>query len=52
MYRKEVIYIGKDPNIKNRRCKVISQNGETLKLAFADEMIGNVIFEVHKSKVS
>lgn len=40
---KEKVYIGKDPNYRYLKCRVISREGNSVKVEFSNEILGKVI---------
>lgn len=51
MTRRKVVYNGTDPNLKGMKCEVIRKRGDRYTLVASDEILGKVVFEVHKTQV-
>lgn len=49
--KRKGIYIGKDPNLKYLKCKIIKQSEDTFTLVIKDSILGRVEFEAKKSEI-
>ncbi len=39
-------YTGSDPNLKNMKCRILSQKNNIARVAFKDDIIGNMVCKV------
>lgn len=40
-------YTGSDPNLKNMKCRILSQEDSVAEVVFKDEIMGNIVCKVN-----